>query len=144
MTKLITVCLIAIATISCKPKADVNKVKEETMELHDVVMANHGKIIDNQMKIDTLLKGLNDLKAKFPAIDTAVEKAEMTMLLENLVKAEESMNDWMHNFNADYQNKLDTAILNYYQKEYNKISKVDQLYQNEIKKSSTYLAKFKK
>lgn len=144
MKKLITVCSIAIATISCKPKADVNKVKEETMELHDVVMANHGKIIDNQMKIDTLLKDLNDLKVKFPAIDTAVEKAEMTKLLENLVKAEESMNDWMHNFNADYQNKPDTAILNYYQKEYNKISKVDQLYKNEIKKSSTYLAKFKK
>jgi hypothetical protein len=144
MTKLITVCFIAIAIISCKPKADVNKIKEQTMELHDVVMANHSKVIDNQMKIDTLLKGLNDLKVKFPAIDTAVEKAEMKKLLESLVKAEESMNDWMHNFNADYQNKLDTAILNYYQKEYDKISKVHQVYNNEIKKSSTYLSKFKK
>lgn len=144
MTKLITVCIIAIVTVSCKPKADVNKVKEETMKLHDVVMAEHSKIIDNQMKIDTLLRSLVDLKGKFPTIDTAVEKAEMTKIYGNLVKAEESMNDWMHNFNANYKDELETEILNYYKKELDKISKVDLLYQTEIKKSSTYLSKFKK
>ena len=144
MKKLITVFAIAIAAVACKPKADVKTIKDETMKLHDVVMGEHSKIIDNQMKIDTLLKNLDDLKSKFPTIDTASEKTEMVKLMADLVIAEESMNDWMHNFNSDFTNKTDTAVFNYYQKEHDKIAKVEQLYQAEIKKSNTYLSKFNK
>jgi len=144
MKKLITISAIIIFAIACKPKADIKTIKADTMKLHDVVMANHSKIIDNQMKIDTLLRNLNDLKSKFPAVDTVNEKAEMMKLLADLVKAEESMNDWMHNFNGEFNSKTDAAIFNYYQKEHDKIAKVDQLYQTEIKKSNTYLSKFNK
>ncbi|TKC02748.1 hypothetical protein FA045_04765 [Pedobacter cryotolerans] len=135
---------MAFFAVACKPKADVNTIKDETMKLHDVVMANHSKIIGHQMKIDTLLKNLVDLKTKFPSIDTAAEKLEMQKLMIDLVKAEESMNDWMHNFNGDFKNEADTAVYNYYKKEHDKIAKVDELYKSEIKKSDTYLAKFKK
>ncbi len=144
MKKLITICIITIVAVACKPKADVKTIKDETMKLHDIVMAEHGKIIDNQMKIDTLLKNLGDLKSKFPVIDTAVEKAEMVSLMADLVIAEESMNDWMHKFNADFTNKADTAMFNYFKTEYDKIAKVNELYQLEIKISSTYLSKFNK
>jgi len=144
MKKLITISAIIIFAIACKPKADVKTIKADTMKLHDVVMGEHSKIIDNQMKIDTLLKNLDDLKSKFPTIDTASEKTEMVKLMADLVIAEESMNDWMHNFNSDFTNKTDTAVFNYYQKEHDKIAKVEQLYQAEIKKSNTYLSKFNK
>jgi hypothetical protein len=144
MKKLIIIAAYAIFALACKPKADVTTIKDETMKLHDVVMADHSKIIGNQMKIDTLLKNLGDLKTKFPAIDTATEKVEMQKLMTDLVKAEESMNDWMHNFNGDFKNEADTAIYNYYKREHDKIAKVDELYKTEIKKSDTYLAKFKK
>lgn len=144
MKKLILIAAIAIFAVACQPKTDVNTIKEETMKLHDVVMADHSKIIGNQMKIDTLLKNLGDLKTKFPTIDTAAEKIEMQKLMTDLVKAEESMNDWMHNFNGDFKNEADTAIYNYYKNEHDKIAKVDELYKSEIKKSDTYLAKFKK
>lgn len=144
MKKLITFCTIAIFAAACKPKADVKTIKDETMKLHDVVMGEHSKIIDNQMKIDTLLKNLGDLKSKFPTIDTAVEKVEMGKLMADLVTAEESMNDWMHNFNADFTSKADTAVFNYFKIEHDKIAKVEQLYKSEIKKSNTYLSKFNK
>jgi len=144
MKKLITISAIIIFAIACKPKADLKTIKADTMKLHDVVMGEHSKIIDNQMKIDTLLKNLDDLKSKFPTIDTASEKTEMVKLMADLVIAEESMNDWMHNFNSDFTNKSDTAVFNYYQKEHDKIAKVEQLYQAEIKKSNTYLSKFNK
>lgn len=144
MKKLITICIITMVAVACKPKADVKTIKEETMKLHDVVMGEHSKIIDNQMKIDTLLKNLGDLKSKFPTIDTAVEKTEMVKLMADLVIAEESMNDWMHNFNADFTNKADTAVFNYFKIEHDKIAKVEQLYKTEIKKSNTYLSKFNK
>lgn len=144
MKKLITLCAIAIIAVACKPKADVKTIKEETMKLHDIVMAEHGKIIDNQMKIDTLLASLGELKSKFPNIDTLAEKTEMTKMMADLVKAEENMNDWMHNFEADFKSEVDTAVFNYYQKEHDKIAKVRELYQTEIKKSNTYLSKFNK
>lgn len=144
MKKLILIAAMAIFAVACQPKTDANTIKEETMKLHDVVMADHSKIIGNQMKIDTLLKNLGDLKTKFPTIDTAAEKIEMQKLMTDLVKAEESMNDWMHNFNGDFKNEADTAVYNYYIKEHDKIAKVDELYKSEIKKSDTYLAKFKK
>lgn len=144
MKKIITICAIAIAAISCQQKIEGNNIKEETMKLHDVVMAEHGKIIDNQMKIDTLLTSLSELKSKFPTIDTLTEKAEMVKIMADLVKAEEKMNDWMHNLNADFKSQSDTATNNYYQKEHDKIAKVNELYQLEIKKSTTYLSKFNK
>lgn len=144
MKKLITICTIAIVAVACKPKADVKTIKEETMKLHDIVMAEHGKIIDNQMKIDTLIASLGELKSKFPNIDTLAEKTEMAKIMADLVIAEESMNDWMHNFNGDFTNKADTAVFNYFKIEHDKIAKVNELYQLEIKKSSTYLSKFKK
>ena len=144
MKKLIIISAIAIFAVACKPKADVNKIKNDTMKLHDVVMADHSKIIGNQLKIDTLLKNLGDLKTKFPAIDTVTEKIEMQNLMSDLVSAEESMNDWMHNFNGDFKNEADTAVYNYYKKEHDKIAQVNELYKAEIKKSNTYLAKFNK
>lgn len=144
MKKIITICAISIFAIACKPKADVKTIKDETMKLHDVVMGDHSKIIDNQMKIDTLLKSLGNLKSKFPTIDTVAEKTEMLKIMADLVKAEDNMNDWMHNFDGDFNNNADTAVFNYYQKEHDKIAKVDQLYKAEIKKSNEYLSKFNK
>lgn len=144
MKTLILIAAMAIFAVACQPKADVTTIKDETMKLHDVVMADHSKIIGNQMKIDTLLRSLGDLKTKFPTIDTAAEKVELQKLMTDLVKAEESMNDWMHNFNGDFKNEADTAVYNYYKKEHDKIAKVDELYKTEIKKSDTYLIKFKK
>lgn len=144
MKKLFIISTIAIFAVACKPKADVNTIKDQTMKLHDVVMANHSKIIGNQMKLDTLMKNLSELKLKFPTIDTAKEKIEMAKIMDNLVSAEEQMNNWMHNFDGDFTSAVDTTTYNYYQKEYDKIAKVDQLYKAEIKKSDSYLSKFNK
>lgn len=144
MKKLITIAFIALIAISCQQKVDVSGIKDQTMKLHDVVMADHSTIIDHQMKLDTLLKNLTDLKVKFPTIDTLTENAEMENIMADLVKAEDQMNDWMHNFNGDFKSEADTATFNYFQKEHDKIATIDQLYKTEIKKSTTYLKKFNK
>ena len=60
MKKLILIAAMAIFAVACQPKADINTIKEETMKLHDAVMADHSKIIGNQMKIDTLLSYNNN------------------------------------------------------------------------------------
>lgn len=136
--------LIAIVAMACTPKENASAIKEETMKLHDQVMADHSKIIANQMKIDTLLLSLSTLKAEIPTLDTLVEKEALRKLKTNLVVAEESMNDWMHKFNADYNNEVDWEVIHYYKQQRDKIAKIDSLYRKEIKRSNTYLTKFKK
>lgn len=136
--------LIAIIAVACTPQEDGSAIKEETMKLHDQVMADHSKIIANQMKIDTLLQSLSTLKEINPSLDTIAEKTSLTKLKVDLVAAEESMNDWMHKFNADYTNKADWEVIHYYKQQRDKIAKIDSLYRKEIKRSDAYLTKFKK
>lgn len=144
MKRTLLIVLAASSFTACKPKQDVSSIKNETMKLHDEVMASHGKIIANQMKIDTLLKEMKALKQLFPAIDTLQEKTALTTTLNNLLKAEESMNDWMHRFNPDYNSTNLDSVINYYKTEKQKINAIDSLYKKEIKESNLYLSKFKK
>jgi hypothetical protein len=142
--KQLNILLIPLLFIfSCTEKDNSNTIKDETMKLHDEVMANHSKIIANQMKIDTLLWDLKKVKARIPMLDTLTEKTELSKLKAELMLAEESMNDWMHNFNPDFTNTSEWEVIHYYKKERDKIAKVDELYKREIKRSDNYLNKFK-
>ncbi|MCJ0743449.1 hypothetical protein [Pedobacter montanisoli] len=144
MKRILLIVLTATAITACKPKQDATTVKNETMKIHDQVMANHGKIIANQMKIDTLLKDMKALKQQFSSIDTIQEKTNLKTMLNRLLKAEESMNDWMHHFNPDYNNTNMDSVIYYYKTEKQKINVIDSLYKREIQESNQYLSKFKK
>jgi len=143
MKNIIYVIALAIVTVACQPKENALSIKDETMKLHDLVMANHSKIIANQMKIDTLLGSLSKVKAQIPLLDTLAEKAALIKLRSDLVVAEDSMNNWMHQFNADFNSQLDWEVIHYYKQERDKIAKISELYKKEIKQSDTYLTKFK-
>lgn len=142
--KIIAFFILAIATASCQPKENAETVKGETMKIHDVVMADHSKIVNNQMKLDTLLNNLPTLKLKDPTIDTTTEKSKIKAILADLVKAEESMNDWMHKFDAAYKPTEHIDALSYYKHELARISAIDKMYKEELKKSDDYLQKLNK
>ena len=144
MKRSIGVLFISVAAIACTPKSDYKVVRDEVMKLHDVVMADHSKIINNQMALDTLIKDIKGLKIKFPEADTAKEKVEISGLLTKLTHAEDSMNDWMHQFEPDVTGKSNEAAIAYFEAEKTKIAKIDSLYKVEIKVSGEYLSKFRK
>ncbi|RZK91807.1 MAG: hypothetical protein EOO98_05010 [Pedobacter sp.] len=144
MKNIIAVFIISIALASCQSKENVETVKAETMKIHDVVMADHGKIVNNQMRLDTLLNNLTALKLKNPSVDTLAEKSKIKAILADLVKAEDSMNDWMHKFDADYKPTEHIDALSYYKHELVRITAIDKQYKTELKKSDDYLQKFAK
>lgn len=144
MKRSIGVLLISVSAIACTQKSDYKHVRDEVMKFHDVVMADHGKIINNQMALDTLMKDLKGLKLKFPEVDTLKEKAEISTLLSKLTTAEDSMNDWMHKFEPDVTGKSNDEAIQYFEAEKAKIATIDSLYKVEIKVSGEYLSKFKK
>ncbi|WP_316811567.1 hypothetical protein [Pedobacter heparinus] len=139
----IGILLISIIA-ACKPGVDYKTVRDEVMKFHDIVMADQGVVVNNQMKLDTLLKDMKDLKTRFPAIDTGKEKETINALMADLTKAENSMNDWMHKFEPDVSGKSNEAAVQYFKAEMAKIVAVDSLYKQEIKSSGAYLHKFGK
>ncbi|WP_316818984.1 hypothetical protein [Pedobacter nyackensis] len=147
MKKIAVIFFMAIVAIACnqqKKETDYKVVRDEVMKFHDVVMADHGAIVSNQMKLDTLIKDLKGLKLKFPDIDTLKEKETITALIQDLTKAEDSMNDWMHKFEPDVTGKSNDVAVQYFKDEKAKIVAVDSLYKKEIGLSNAYLEKFKK
>ncbi|EDM36803.1 hypothetical protein PBAL39_18054 [Pedobacter sp. BAL39] len=134
----------AIGLAACSPTADYKKERDEVMVFHDKVMADHGVIVENQMKLDTLTRNLADLKLKFPDLDTLKEKEHMVSLIAELSAAEEQMNTWMHQFEPDVTGKSNDESISYFKNEKLKIQSVDSLYKKEIKVSGAYLNKYQK
>lgn len=140
--------LVALLCISlgaaCTQEANYKTERDEVMKFHDVVMADNGLLVNNGMKLDTLLRNLPALKAKFPAMDTLQQKEEMQAVLERLNKAEELMNDWMHAFEPDITGKSNEEAIKYFKAERVKIGRIDSLYKTEIKASTMFLKKLGK
>lgn len=130
--------------ISCKQGENYKNIRDEVMKFHDVVMEDHGKIVSNQMKLDTLLRSLKMLKQQFPEIDTLMEKTEINALLRRLTASEDSMNGWMHKFEPDITGKSNEEAVRYFKEEKTKIQEIDSLYKADITLSDAYLNKFRK
>lgn len=144
MNKVYLLLVVSLAFASCKPQTDYKEVRKEVIKLHDVVMADQGKVVDQQMRLSNMLKDLPALKAKNPGIDTLIEKDSMIIVRDRLVAAEEAMNTWMHEFEPDVTGKSNEDAVNYFQLEKQKISKVDSLFKKEITQANRYISKFKK
>lgn len=148
MKNIFGILFMAIFVIACSPtqnkETDYKAVRDEVMKFHDVVMADHGVIVGNQMKLDTLVKDLKGLKTKFPEVDTLKEKKAIDGLMKDLTSAEDSMNSWMRNFEPDITGKSNEVAVQYFKDEKTKIAAVDSLYKKEIALSNAYLERFKK
>ena len=135
--------LFSTVAISCTQQPNYKTERDAVMKFHDVVMADHGILVSNQMKIDSLVKDMGALKTKFPALDTLKEKADLLGTLNRLNKAEDLMNDWMHKFEPDITGKSDSQAIEYFKAERVKIGSIDSVYKAEIKFSTAHLQKFK-
>lgn len=148
MRLLILFAVVAGCFISCNQgsaqKKDYKAVRDEVMEFHDVVMADHGRVVKNQMILDTMIKSMKELELKFPDVDTIKEKDTISGLITSLSAAEESMNDWMHTFEPDVTGKSNEEAISYFQTEKRKITALDSVYKAQIKTSDNYLKKFNK
>jgi len=144
MKHILFAAFLLAGTAACTSNLDYKTERDEVMKFHDVVMGDHGKLIDNQMKLDSMFKTMPALKTKFPQIDTVQEKMDIKATRARLSGAEEVMNDWMHQFEPDVTGKSNEEAVNYFKAERVKIEKIDSLYKIEIKLSDAYLSKFGK
>jgi hypothetical protein len=142
--RILGMVLIMAAFLSCKPQGDYKKDRDEVIKVHDLVMADHGKVVDKQLALEDMLKGLRTLKAKNLGIDTLKEKDSIIIVRDRLEKAEEAMNTWMHEFEPDVTGKSNEEAIAYFRAEKDKIQQVDSMFKKELKSTDSYLSKFKK
>ncbi len=144
LKKLFLVALILSAGIAgCRQGDDYKNIRKEVIKLHDEVMAKNDLLVGQEMKIDTMLRNLDSLKRSNTQMDTIIERKKLTSLLEGLQSAEESMNNWMHNFEPDTEGKSDKESADYFKDEKTKIKRVDSLYEVRTKQAAEYLSRFK-
>lgn len=136
--------LLILAFASCKQQSDYKASRDEVIKVHDVVMADHGKVVDQQLKLEEMLKNMSALKAQHAEIDTIKEKDSITAVRDRLNVAEEAMNTWMHEFEPDVSGKSNEEAITYFEVEKQKIQQVDTLFKSELKRAEAYLSKYKK
>ena len=144
MNRISCFIFFVLAFASCKQQSDYKASRDEVIKVHDVVMADQGKVVDQQLKLENMLKNMSALKAQYPDIDTIKEKDSIIVVRDKLNVAEEAMNSWMHNFEPDVTGKSNEEAIDYFEAEKRKIQKVDTLFKAELKRTAAYLSKFRK
>lgn len=133
MKNTIAVIFMAFALFGCSDKkVQVKAVLDSILTVHDKVMGVDGKLMDNKLKLDTLLK----LKA-------AAGKDSVKMLITKLAAADSAMDIWMNNFKSEYKGKTDEETATYMKDQKKLIMAIDSQVSAAVAESNKYLLKIK-
>ena len=135
MKKLFIAAFAVFALSACNDGKDQEKaLQDEVIKVHDKVMGDDNKLMDNKMKIDTLITTTPD----------TAKKAELTHLKAELMVAEQAMENWMQNFDPEKGSKSHEEKVTYLTDQKKQIMTIDSLMNAAIDKSTQYLNTLKK
>jgi len=133
MKNTITAILIAFALFGCSnKKAQLKAVLDSIITVHDKVMGADGKLMDNKLKLDTLLKQ-----------KVAAGKDSVKMLITKLAAADSAMDIWMNHFKSEYKGKTDEETATYMNDQKKLIMSIDSQISAAVSESNKYLLKIK-
>lgn len=126
---LFLVLVSAISLMACKSdKKAEETLRQEVERLHDEVMP----------KTDRLYKLRKDIEKAYP--DSVKVSSKASSISANLIKAEDAMMDWMHDYKADPQGSH-AEIMTYLEGEKQKVINIKTLYQQSIEQAEHFLSK---
>lgn len=145
MKKLLFVFVLMAVFAGCKDvKKEEKTLENQVMDLHEKVMADGETAMQSKMKFDTLILKKDSIKTIYPTLDTSAENKTMRNLSRQIVKADDNMSDWMHNYNPDFTGKTHQQILDYLEQQKKEVAEINAQYKTVIQASNQYLLKFKK
>jgi hypothetical protein len=134
MKKLFIAVFAVFALSACNNGKDQEKaLQDEVIEVHDKVMGNDNRLMDNKMKIDTLISAATD----------TTQKAQLVRLNAELMVAEQAMENWMQKFDPEQANKSSDEKVAYLTDQKKQIMTIDSLMNAAIDKSTQYLNSIK-
>ena len=135
MKKLIIAVFALFALSACNDGKNQEKaLQDEVIKIHDKVMGADNRLMDNKIKIDTLLTTTTD----------TTQKAQLTRLNAELMVAEQAMENWMQNFDPEKGSKSHEDKVTYLTDQKKQIITIDSLMNAAIDKSTQYLNTIKK
>lgn len=134
--------LLAACNDGGSDSAEIDRLRDEAIAIHDEIMPQISAFDRNTVKIDSVLSSLPDLKAANPDIDTAQVRTDLSGLKDRLNEATDAMMDWMTNFEVDPQDKSAAEIKAYYEQEVEKVKDMKVLFDDAATESAEKLAQF--
>ncbi len=145
MRNTITAIALSLVFTACKDtKKDEKALESQVMDLHEQVMGDGEKAMQNKMQLDTLMMKKDSIKKAYPNLDTSAENKTMRSLSLQITKADDAMSDWMHNYNPDFRRKPHDEVMNYLDQQKKVVSQINKQYNSVIQASNQYLLKYKK
>ncbi len=138
MRKIILVLSLLNITIACSLNSkknsyniDIEKVKSQTIELHDKLMLDMGKLLKVKKTLEVMAKDSSD----------AAQLSNTLNAINQLYSADKAMWDWMHNFDIAYRVEQDSVTLLYFDSQLRMIQEVDSLFETSIAEGQKIVSK---
>jgi hypothetical protein len=125
--------LLALSACTDTKKADEKTALNEVIKIHDKVMGNDELLMQNKMKLDTLIKTTTD----------TTQKAQMMAMSTKLVNADKFMENWMENFDPEQKGKQHEDIMAYMGRQKTQVTAVDKQITDAVNESTEYLKNIK-
>lgn len=143
--KKLFIVISVFALMACNnQKQDQDALQEEVIKIHDNLMIKGESIMKNKESLNKLLKDAESLDSNVKVVDNEDFFKNVNNLIQSLDKADESMMNWMNNFNPDYGGKTPEEIFTYLQQQKQSILKVENQTNIALKNSDDFIAKYQK
>ncbi len=114
-----TLAVLAISVITLNACTDTKKQEKdalnEVIKIHDEAMAKDEQAVKNKMLIDSLVKD-----------KMITDTVQSSATLKALTEADQGMEKWMHQFNADYTGKSHEQIMQYLDEQKKEVNQMNQ------------------
>jgi len=144
-TLLLSVSSLLILLAACNTQDNSNQqLQDEVIAIHDEVMPMMGTFVHNGMTIDSILNNFKKIKIENPEIDTIKQKEKLTALKTKLENANDSMNDWMHDLNLDFEKMSNEEVKQYLEEQRTKVEDINKQFKEADAESKETLSLFQK
>lgn len=141
----INTLLLGVFFIACNNDTNNNKqLQTEIIAVHDSIMPMMGTFVRDNIKVKNLLMKMDSLQKITPGLDTLKEKEALNQLQITLGHANESMTDWMHDFEPAPENKNADEVKTYLQSELEKVKVLKDKFAVAEQQSKQILGKYSK
>jgi membrane-bound lytic murein transglycosylase len=143
MKKFKTYYIVSFALVSLMSACSRSKKEPDTqhyiLSKHDELMLKGEQAMTIKMQLDTLQ--LSHFISGDPGADTIRLSQQKKDVRSSLIKADETMEDWMHQYKADYKGNSTKETKAYFDTEAQKLNKLDGLYDQAITEANALLQK---
>ncbi|WPU91728.1 hypothetical protein SNE25_20630 [Mucilaginibacter sabulilitoris] len=125
--------------VACKQQSANQDPRQQILEKHDALMVTSEQAMSIKMRLDTLK--LNNLPSGRPISDTIMDRKEITKVQHYLTKADNDMEDWMHNYQPEFKGSSTDETNAYFKKEAVKLNKLSSDFEQAITASNNLFAR---